>query len=264
MTTTTTTISSSSSSSPSPGSGSGCCGRSSRARRGARSAAVLLSTAALSSALLAGCSGQVSAGRAVTPPIPATGGETVPAGGSPSASSAAPPVTGSPSAAGLLAGAAPVLGSVAPYPTVRATGTPVRAVRGPAPTASVNAVAVGGVIALGSADTTIDTDPNATARRAVTWLDPAFAAQVRAFPPIQAPGAQWAQWASHRAALRVTARLGGDEHPPDTASTAYRQVLATVTPVGRDGWRGPVQQQVWFVSLTRTAGRWLLASARSG
>jgi hypothetical protein len=239
--------------------------RSSGGRRRPRTAAVLLAAMA-GSAVLAGCAGQSSTGQQATgrpaPPATAditaaastaTGSAALTAGASPSTAVAAP----SP--------AVPALGTVAPYPTTLPKATsPVRALPGPAVTAGINAVAAGGVIALGSADTTIDTDPNATARRAVTWLDPAFAAQVRAFPPIQAPGAQWAQWASHRAALRVSTRLGGDEHPPDTATTAYRQVLATVAPVGRDGWTGPLLHQVWFVTLTRVHGRWLLASSRGG
>ena len=103
-----------------------------------------------------------------------------------------------------------------------------RPVAGPAPaTASTpNAAALAGVKAIESSDTTVDDDPHDTVQRASAWLTPAFAAQVKAFPPVAAPGATWNAWAAHRAYVTVTTSLGGDEHPTDTATTAYRQVIA--------------------------------------
>ena len=143
--------------------------------------------------------------------------------------------------------------------------TPGPALAGPTPaTASTpNAAALAGVKAIESSDTTVDADPHDTVQRASAWLTPAFAAQVKAFPPVAAPGAMWDGWASHRAYVTVTTSLGGDEHPADTATTAYRQVIAVLHPVGRDGWNGAAITAVVSVSLARLGGQWRLASAQS-
>ncbi|PZS28222.1 MAG: hypothetical protein DLM61_15250 [Pseudonocardiales bacterium] len=111
-----------------------------------------------------------------------------------------------------------------------------------------------------ASDTNSDADPNETTRRAAAWLTPTLAAQVRAFHPAAAPGARWALWTAHRAYLRVQARLSGDDHPADTATGAVRAVLVTATPIGRDGWRGPVDRFVVIVSLARTPAGWRAAA----
>lgn len=41
--------------------------------------------------------------------------------------------------------------------------------------------------------------------------------------------------------------------PTDTATTAYRQWTATVTPTGRDGWKGSPENNTVFVELVRAA-----------
>ncbi len=127
----------------------------------------------------------------------------------------------------------------------------------------MNAAAVAGVRAIESADTTVDADPHDTVQRAAEWLTPAFAAQVKAYPPVAAPGATWNGWAAHRAYVVVTTRLGGDEHPPDTATTAYRQVIAVLRPVGRDGWHGAAVTAFVSVSLAKVGRQWRLASSQS-
>lgn len=144
------------------------------------------------------------------------------------------------------------------------TRLPARIV-GPTPaTASTpNAAALAGVKAIESSDTTVDADPRDTTQRASAWLTPRFAAQVKAFPPVAAPGATWNAWAAHRAYLTVVTSIGGDEHPSDTASTAYRQVIAVTHPIGRDGWKGPAVTTVVSVSLARVSHQWRLASSQS-
>ena len=155
--------------------------------------------------------------------------------------------------------------STSPTASPRRPLSPAQRITAPTPgTASTaNAAALFGVRAIESADTAVDADPHDTVQRAALWLTPAFAAQVRAFPPVAAPGATWNSWAAHRAYVVVTTRLGGDEHPPDTATTAYRQVLAVLHPVGRDGWHGAAVTAVVSVSLAKVGRQWRLASSQS-
>jgi hypothetical protein len=157
--------------------------------------------------------------------------------------------------------------SATPFPTVTAPGSPalplpeVSSVDGRNP----DAVALAGVQALEQFDTAVDVDPNDTARRAAAagWLTPAFAQQVRTYRPVAAPGATWSEWAAHRAYVQVTTSLAGDEHPPDSATTAHRQVAVQLHPVGRDGWTGPAQAAMSFVTLSLLDGQWRLASAQT-
>ena len=135
--------------------------------------------------------------------------------------------------------------------------------RGPHPrlaTQNPDAAAVAAARALASSDTAVDADPNDTIRRNAGWLTADFAALVTALPPVAGPGAQWADWAAHHAYLRVTAMLGSDEHPTDTAATAARQVVERVIPIGRDGWNGMPFTQVAFLTLARVRGVWEISS----
>jgi hypothetical protein len=152
--------------------------------------------------------------------------------------------------------------SVSPYPSSSFSGTPPVPVSSPATVngADVDAVALAAVRAIESSDTRLDADPNDTVKRASAWLTPAFAAQVRAYPPVAAPGATWNLWAAHRAYLKVMTSLAGDDHPVDSATAAYRQVVAVLHPIGRDGWAGPVQTAVVFVALAPVHGQWRLSS----
>ena len=152
-----------------------------------------------------------------------------------------------------------------PYPSSSLSGTPPVPVP-PPPTVNgedVGAVALAAVKAIESSDTSLDADPNDTVKRASAWLTPAFAAQVRAYPPVAAPGATWNLWAAHRAYLTVTTSLAGDDHPVDRSTAAYRQVVAVLHPVGRDGWAGPAQTTVVSVSLAPVHGQWRLSSEQS-
>lgn len=155
--------------------------------------------------------------------------------------------------------------SVSPYPSSSISGTSPVPVPAPAAVsgADVDAVALAAVKAIESSDTKLDADPNDTVKRASAWLTPAFAGQVRAYPPVAAPGATWNRWAAHRAYLKVTTSLAGDDHPADSATAAYRQVVGALHPVGRDGWAGPVQTTVVFVALATVQGQWRLSSEQS-
>lgn len=165
-----------------------------------------------------------------------------------------------PSSSTTSSGGGPAL----PAPAPRRAGGGPPAAEAPSPTPQSSATpataAVGAARAWTSSDTNSDADPNATTRRAAAWLTPTLAAQVRAFHPAAAPGARWALWTTHRAYLRVQARLSGDDHPADTATGAVRAVLVTATPIGRDGWRGPVDRFVVVVSLARTPAGWRAAA----
>ena len=150
------------------------------------------------------------------------------------------------------------------YPSQASSGAHPAVPMGRPPShAGVDRVALAGVRAIEGSDTSVDADPNDTLRRAAAWLTPAFAARVRAFPPVAAPGAAWNAWSTHRAYLEVTVSLAGDDHRPDSQHAAYRQVAVVLRPVGRDGWRGRPQTRVVFVSLAAVRGRWRLAAERS-
>lgn len=161
--------------------------------------------------------------------------------------------------------ASPSSSSTPPTASPGRPESPAPRIAGPTPaTASTpNVAALAGVKAIESSDTTVDADPHDTVARAAVWLTPAFAAQVTAYPPVAAPGATWNGWAAHRAYVVVTTRLGGDEHPPDTATTAYRQVLVVLHPTGRDAWHSAAVTAVVSVSLAKVGRQWRLASSQS-
>lgn len=110
-------------------------------------------------------------------------------------------------------------------------------------------------------DTTIDNSPSDAQLRAKPWLTPALAAQL-AGGPVAAPGAEWNTWVQHRAYTTATAvDATEDGAPPDTATRADRTIAVTVTPVGRDRWRGTPQQYALFITLTRSSAKapWLVS-----
>lgn len=115
-----------------------------------------------------------------------------------------------------------------------------------------SAVAEAALVALDSYDTQIDNGPNGAARRAVPWLSQTFAGAVMRDRPVSGAGAEWTEWASHRAYVTPTLSAGEDQSPPDSATTALRQYEVTLTPIGRDGWIGqPVTESV-FVTLKKS------------
>lgn len=185
--------------------------------------------------------------------------QTRPSSGTPTSTSTIS-TNSAPSSSTAPAGGGPA--RPAPQPRRAGGGSPAAAAPSPTPQSSATpaAAAVGAARAWTSSDTNSDADPNATTRRAAAWLTPTLTAQVRAFHPAAAPGARWALWTAHRAYLRGQARLSGDDHPADTATGARRAVLVTATPIGRDGWRGPVNRFVVVVTLARTPAGWRAAA----
>jgi hypothetical protein len=127
---------------------------------------------------------------------------------------------------------------------------------------SADTVAVVGARAIASADTLEDHNPNQTAARAgrLGWLTPLFAHRVQSAVIVGSSGAQWARWTLHRAFVVATARLSGDDHPPDTRTTAARMVVLTVHAVGRDGWRDHQSTEVVSVVLKKIHGFWRIDS----
>lgn len=115
-----------------------------------------------------------------------------------------------------------------------------------------------------SFDTTLDTTPYATTLRAAPWLTPTFLDTIRHTPPTSAAGSDWAQWSRHHARAAVTATIAGDDRPHDTPTTVSREVLVTVTPLGRDGWRGMSSTHVDVLTLTNTRFGWRVTAVLSG
>jgi hypothetical protein len=133
---------------------------------------------------------------------------------------------------------------------------------------SASAVAIAEVQATWTVNTKADAGWYAGELAASVYMTPRYAASIRHHPPIGVPGATWEVWAAHQATTTVASYVEADPGAPiDTASTAYRKVVATVTPhcaVSRDGtdqWVG--QAEVWVtylvVSRTSVAAPWQVA-----
>lgn len=92
-------------------------------------------------------------------------------------------------------------------------------------------------------------------RRAQALLTPSYAANVRA-APAPSPNADYEEQRAHQAYLDTEVTPSAEDHPPDSGQAAYRGWIVRSTPIGRDGWRGPDQQQVALVTLTNTPHGW--------
>jgi hypothetical protein len=121
-----------------------------------------------------------------------------------------------------------------------------RAVSGaPAPASgidlhSASAVALAEVEATWTLNTVLDTGWYAGQLAATAYMTPRSAAFVRKNPPLGSPGATWIVWAAHRATTSVTASIEVDPGGPrDSALTAYRKAMLTVTPHGTGAPRDP-------------------------
>jgi hypothetical protein len=150
--------------------------------------------------------------------------------------------------------------AAAPVP---AASLPV-ALPGPAAVnyADPTAVSQATVIIQWTMDTVTDASQYQAELRSAPFLAPAYLAQLKANPPVAAPGYQWNQWAAHRAYTTVSLVAEPDDQPADTATTAYRQWGITVTPHGVGGWTGAPTAATVFVQLSRAgSGRPWLVSA---
>ncbi len=128
--------------------------------------------------------------------------------------------------------------------------------------ADPTAVSRAAVIIQWTMDTVTDASQYQAELRSGPFLTPGYLGQLRASPPVAAPGYQWAQWAAHRAYTTVSLVAEPDDQPADTATTAYRQWGITVTPHGAGGWTGAPLTATVFVELTRTGPgqRWLVVA----
>jgi hypothetical protein len=143
---------------------------------------------------------------------------------------------------------------------------------------SATAVAIAEVQATWTLNTTIDAGWYAGELVASAYMTPNYAASIRHHPAIGAPGAMWAVWAARQVTTTVSASIEADSGGPiDTAFTAYRKVVATVTPHGgvplngvaslnggaapndaptRDGaapWVGQAEVWVTYLVVSRTS-----------
>lgn len=133
--------------------------------------------------------------------------------------------------------------------------------------ASVNyadptAVSQAAVITQWTMDTVTDASQYQAELRSAPFLAPAYMAQLKANPPVAAPGYQWSQWAAHRAYTTVSLVAEPDDQPADSVTTAYRQWGITVTPHGAGGWTGAPTAATVFVELTRAGSGqpWLVSA----
>lgn len=100
-------------------------------------------------------------------------------------------------------------------------------------------------------DTSIDASPIDALRRSVPWLSARYQKAVTAAQP-HGGGSSWTSWAAHNAYTQVTATLEHDYgQPADTTTVASRVYAVTVTPTGRDHWRGAPATTTVFLTLTR-------------
>ena len=119
---------------------------------------------------------------------------------------------------------------------------------------SATAVADAEVTATWTVDTTVDTSWYAAELRATAYMTKSYATSIRQNPPASGPGATWTTWATHQAATVVAITTEDDPGgPTDTTTSAYRKVLATVTPHGTGGWTEPPEVWATFVVLIRSA-----------
>lgn len=148
-------------------------------------------------------------------------------------------------------------GEATPLPTAT-PGTPRVDVPRPADVdqRDADAVARGALTVLWTFDTVTDSGPHDAGVRAADagWLTPAYARRLRGHQPRSVPGAQWREWAGHRAATDVTLERAPDAAiPPDTGTEAWRQWAVTASPHGSDRWTGEPTTVVAYVRLTRAA-----------
>lgn len=105
-------------------------------------------------------------------------------------------------------------------------------------------------------DTALDTSRNDAGRRMADagWCTGTYAQALREAASRSAPGASWTEWARHRAYTTVSMVPSNEAgKPADTPTSAYRTYAVTLTPIGRDGWRGTPEFHVAYVELSRTA-----------
>ncbi|WP_230415874.1 hypothetical protein [Micromonospora tarapacensis] len=113
-------------------------------------------------------------------------------------------------------------------------------------------------------DTTVDQDPANAYQRSAAYLNATLAAAVASRDPVrQTP--RWQEWTLHRASTEVqVGPYAGDALPPDTDEQRHHATLITTQPVGRDGWRGPVERHTVVCTLRPTTVGWRISDYEIG
>ena len=111
-------------------------------------------------------------------------------------------------------------------------------------------------VAMLSSDATTDASPlDAHGRASAFMTAPA---------PTTDPGlgdARWTDWVAHRAKIAVELTdYVGEELEPDQPALVSRAVIATTTPQGSDGWRGPAERETVYCTLERIGTAWRVSS----
>ncbi|MYS87378.1 hypothetical protein [Embleya scabrispora] len=159
--------------------------------------------------------------------------------------------------------------ATSPLPAlVGRTGTPAASLPAPGQVDGRDATAVARAVAqtMWTVDTTIDATRWDAAQRAAPFLTPRYAESLRLSPQVAAPGETWSTWAEHKSVTAVAAASADDlGKPEDTETSAFHAFTLTVTPTGRDGWRGPALTTTVFVSLERASAAqpWRVSSVRA-
>jgi len=131
---------------------------------------------------------------------------------------------------------------------------------------SAQDVAAAMLTALWTVDTTQDRSLYAAQVRASIYFSHAYGAELRDLQPGAPPDGTWTLWASQRVATTVAITPAPESGAPvDSPAAAYVEDVATVTPVGRDGWHGAAQVWVEFVTLSRGPGTtgWLVSGVET-
>ncbi|MGW9210846.1 hypothetical protein ACWGR4_28135 [Embleya sp. NPDC055664] len=159
--------------------------------------------------------------------------------------------------------------STSPLPAlVGRTGTPSASLPAPAGVDGTSAIAVAqaAVVTMWTVDTELDATQWDAAQRAAPFLTPKYAESLRLSPQVAGPGGVWLAWAEHKSVTTVTTASADDlGKPGDTETTAFHAFTLTITPNGRDGWKGSATTMTVFVSLERASAAqpWKVSSVRA-
>ncbi len=111
-------------------------------------------------------------------------------------------------------------------------------------------------------DTRTDRSPYAAAVRTTALMTQTCARKLTATPPTGSPDASWTALATVHARARVTAAIGAEERPADTATTAVRLLTVRQTFTG-DRPVAP-RRVVVVITMTRTPAGWALTDDGTG
>ncbi len=155
------------------------------------------------------------------------------------------------------------IGQAAPKPASAGVGlVQGPTVQPPAPSAAEllaggdprDATAVARAFALGtwSIDTTSQRSEADAEARLIALMTPTLAAQVQAGVATIGPSSAFLAWRRHQAStLAAVAPTHDSGAPPDTTTLVHRSFAVAVTPTGTDGWTGPTETHVEFITLSR-------------